>query len=138
MSFWGSSWGHFGVSNKVPYKNRFGDASWGPSWLLSWDKLRSKSIFNFAQISTSFLKGSRSLSGSILVAIWAPKSSPTSIQVGRLSSKGRCVRNPIIYNTKRRFSLSQGAPKSMKNRSKNDFKMRPPLRRPKASKKLPT
>ena len=42
VSFWGSSWGyvgvklgscwgHFGVSNKVPYKNRFLEASWSPS-----------------------------------------------------------------------------------------------------------
>ena len=27
----GSCWGHFGVSNKVPYKNRFLEASWSPS-----------------------------------------------------------------------------------------------------------
>ena len=80
-SIWGSFWCILEVSKRIPFSaslfTRFGcllGPKLSPSWPPSWAKLGSKTTFNFAQISSSFLKGFWSLLGSILGAFWAPKS----------------------------------------------------------------
>ena len=75
----GSFWGHVAVmlGSLKPDPLKYDifsvlDANLGPkmspSWHPSWVKLGSKSTFNFNQISSSFLRGSWSLLGSILGA----------------------------------------------------------------------
>ena len=80
-SIWESFWCILEVSKRIPFSEsfftRFGcllGPKLSPSWPPSWAKLGSKTTFNFAQISSSFLKGFRSLLGSILEAFWALKS----------------------------------------------------------------